>query len=135
MHTAEAMCDHVVMITQGRKVLDGSMDSIRGRGVRAILFEPVDRVASVEAARAVPGVRSIDRLDRGGWLALIQEGASVQEAMSNLAMAIPMARLGLHRPSLEDLFVDIVRSHGDGADARAIRESVSDAAEFAGGDA
>ena len=47
MLQAEELCDHIVMLHRGRKVLDESLTSIRSRyNPRAILFEPFDPEAS-----------------------------------------------------------------------------------------
>ena len=65
MPQAEEICDHVVMIHRGRKVLDDPTSSIRSRyDPRTIRFEPLDARASVEAVRALPEVESCARRRR-----------------------------------------------------------------------
>src|SRR6187401_175229 len=62
MANAEEMCQHVVMIHQGRKVLDEPMSGLRRQfDARTIHFEPLDPDADPSPLRAVPGVERLDR--------------------------------------------------------------------------
>ena len=59
MANAEEMCQHVVMIHQGRKVLDEADGGLRRQfDPRTIRFEPLDPDADPSPLRAVPGVRT-----------------------------------------------------------------------------
>ena len=61
MAHAEEMCQHVVMIHQGRKVLDEPMAGLRRQyDPRTIQFEPLDRGADASRLRALPGVERVD---------------------------------------------------------------------------
>ena len=52
MVQAEEMCDHIVMLHKGRKVLDEDLPSIRRRhDPRALVFEPFERGADAARAR------------------------------------------------------------------------------------
>ncbi len=57
MQQAEEICDHVVMIHRGRKVLDDPVGSIRSRyDARALVLEPLDANADVGPVRALADV-------------------------------------------------------------------------------
>ena len=61
MTQAEDMCEHVVMIHRGRKVLDDSVAAIRRRyDPRTIRFEPLDAAADLAPIRALPEVERIE---------------------------------------------------------------------------
>src|SRR5512139_357912 len=67
MAQAEELCDRVVMIHKGRKVLDESMNSLRRRyDPTRVLFEPLEAQASLDAlrgaARVVPARIEIARI-------------------------------------------------------------------------
>ena len=67
MPQAEEICDHVVMIHRGQKVLDDPVSTIlRPHDSRALKFEPLDSRADVSAVRALPGGRTL--LGDRGWL-------------------------------------------------------------------
>ena len=64
MPQAEEICEHVVMIHRGRKVLDDPVTSIRGRyDPRVITLEPLDAHAELAKVRALPEVESCERVD------------------------------------------------------------------------
>jgi ABC-2 type transport system ATP-binding protein len=109
---AEEICEHVVMIHRGRKVLDDSLASIRRRhDPRTIHFEPLDSGADPAALRAVPGVEAVTRNGNGYRVDLI-EGSDPARAMREITAMIPSARVELDRPTLEDVFLRIVAGEG-----------------------
>lgn len=113
MQQAEQVCDHIVMIHDGNKVLDDSVAQVRARhDPRLILLEPVDGEADVASRLAgVAGVEAVERLE-GRYQVTLQEGIEPQVAMQGLVAAVPPTRIELHRPTLEDVFVDIVKEAG-----------------------
>lgn len=138
MSQAENLCDRVVMINQGKKVLDNTPEEIRARfDPHAVYAEP-DAVASngrgagapgapadpaaEELARAlqgalndrIPDALSIEASGRG-VVAHLRPGASASRLMTQLASAHPMRRVEIVRPTLEDVFISIVK----GTDAAA----------------
>src|SRR5207244_1113212 len=97
-----------LMLHRGRKVLDDSLDSIRrSHDPRAILFEPFDPAADVAALGAVEGVAAMAREGTGYRLDLMP-GADPVRAMRAIALAVAPSRIELQRPSLEDIFVELV---------------------------
>ncbi|MEM1331135.1 MAG: ATP-binding cassette domain-containing protein [Planctomycetota bacterium] len=108
MHQAEQVCDHIVMIHQGQKVLDDSIASIRaGHEPTAIVFEPLDPQASIEPLERVEGVQGVAQVE-GIYEAALAHGANGGEVMRRMLDAIPLARVELRRPTLEDVFIEIV---------------------------
>ncbi len=109
MPQAEAMCEHIVMIHQGRKVLDDTLSRIRaGHQPNAIQLEPLDPSSAVPASvRALPGVLSVEPQD-GSYRIALAEGTGLPATLAALAREWPPARLEIVRPSLEDIFIDIV---------------------------
>jgi len=119
MAHAEQLCDHVVMIHRGEKVLDDRLSDIRARHVpRTVVFEPLDPAAAAEALARVPGVARVSVTGRTWELALAPDAAPASGAR-RVAAAIPPARVELTRPSLEDVFFRIVSArpaeHGGAA--------------------
>ena len=108
MVQAEEICDHIVMLHRGRKVLDESLSSIRRRhDPRALIFEPFERDSDVSALERLEGVSKVAR-DGGTYRIDMREGADPVALMRSVAQTIPPARLELHRPSLEDIFIGLV---------------------------
>jgi ABC-2 type transport system ATP-binding protein len=108
MHQAEQICDHVVMINDGRKVLDESLVGIRNEfDPRTILFEPLDPEADVGPLRGIEGVQEIARTN-GAYEIALTDGLDPSRALGSIATAVPAARVALSRPTLEDVFIQIV---------------------------
>jgi len=109
MSQAEALCDRVVMIHQGRKVLDNTPAEIRSRfDPRAIALEPADP-AFDRAALRMPGVDSVT--ERKGHVEVyLSPRTDASDMIPRLAAAVPVRRIEVIRPSLEDVFIDIVQS-------------------------
>jgi len=124
MAHAEEMCQHVVMIHEGRKVLDESMIGLRRQfDTRTIHFEPLDPDADPSPLRVVPGVERLDRHE-GGFTITLSEGVDPAGAIGRLAMAVAPARIELARLRLEDVFIRIVAEGARDGDARALRASL-----------
>jgi ABC-2 type transport system ATP-binding protein len=131
MFTAEELCDHIVMIHDGRKVLDSSLGGIRNaHATRSLVFEPLDERTDVGPLRSLPGVGSVVR--RGGAYDIhLADNIDPSEAMRRVVAAAPAARIELRRPTLEDVFVRIVTGDASAATEEAERLRAAIAAEAA----
>lgn len=115
MTHAEQLCDHVVMIHKGEKVLDDTIAAIRAQfDPRSILFEPMDPNAELRPLAAVPGVVDVKR-DGTAWDISLQERADPAAVIRALAAAVAPARIEVRRPTLEDVFVAIVEGRAPAA--------------------
>lgn len=108
MPQAEEICEHVVMVHQGRKVLDDDLTTIRrAYDPRTVQLEPLDAEADTTALASLPEVEHVRAAD-GGHEIRLRRGTDPAAAMRSLLDAVPAARIELTRPRLEDIFVDIV---------------------------
>lgn len=127
MPHAEELCDHVVMIHKGRKVIDDPVAAIRRRfDPRAIHFDPFDPSADLSPLRRLPDVESVTPAD-GTWLVRLRDGADPAAAISRIASAVPPARVEIARPRLEDIFIQIVTAESGSVEA-GLRPTLSGAA-------
>ncbi len=122
MAHAEELCDRIVMINQGRKVLDGTMDEIRAEyTARSILFNPLDEATGLDAARALPEIESVEPRD-ATFEATVRPDTDPQQVMLKLLTAVPSRTIAVRRPTLEDVFVEIVTTNSGGVrDESALR--------------
>ena len=105
---AEEICDHIIMIDRGTKVLDDTLSGIRRRhDPRSIAFEALDPNADLSALESVPGLEKVQTNGHSAEL-LLREGANIGETMRALAASLPASRLEVIRPTLEDVFIKIV---------------------------
>ena len=124
MTHAEQLCDHVVMLHKGDKVLDQTMAGIRDTfDPHRIEFEPLDPAADVQRLRSVPGVAGITR-DGSAWEIQLERHAHAGDVIPALVTSVVPSRVEVSRPTLEDVFVSIVSGDAssetdDGARLRA----------------
>lgn len=130
MTHAEQLCDHVVMIHRGEKVLDQSLRSIRSTfDPRQIVFEPLDPGANVHVLRSVPGVRNLAQKGTA-WELALAEGASAAAIIPTIVAAITPTRIEVRRPTLEDVFVRIVSGETpDAGDDAGLRTALRNGGE------
>lgn len=120
MFQAEQLCDHIVMIHNGEKVLDDPLPAIRARHTpRSLDFEPLDTSVDVEASlRQIAGIERVAP-NEGRWRLDFGPDVEVAAMVQAVAARVAPARLELVRPNLEDVFVKIATAQADGVDATA----------------
>ncbi len=127
MPQAEEICEYIVMVHQGRKVLDEALSTIRSRyDPRAIQFEPLDPDADTRSLMSIPEVESVRDKDRGLEIVL-REKTDPAEAMRRIMDRVPAARIELSRPRLEDVFIQLVADGTSADDEQQLRAELQNA--------
>lgn len=112
MSHAEELCQQIVMIHKGCKVLDAPMAALRRQyDARTIVFEPLDRTADLMTLKAVHGIERVRLTDEGCDIALA-ENTDPAAAMRAIVAVIAPARIELARVRLEDVFIRLVTNEG-----------------------
>ncbi|MDZ4831435.1 MAG: ATP-binding cassette domain-containing protein [Phycisphaerae bacterium] len=122
MHTAEKLCDRVVLINRGQKLLDATLDEVRTAfDPRTLAVEPLrTEVAGGQFDRHVtslPGVMGVERDDEreNTWLVHVDRNSDPQPVIAAIAASVPLRAIALKQVSLEKVFVDIVEASGETA--------------------
>jgi ABC-2 type transport system ATP-binding protein len=106
MDVAERMCDTILMIFKGKKVLDGTMDSIHdnyaANRVRVRLDQPEAELPRLD------GVHSIERVGRFFEFALTDPAGS-NHVLRQLASRTTLEHFEIVKPSLHDIFIHIAQ--------------------------
>ena len=124
MAHAEEMCQHIVMIHKGRKVLDEPMTGLRRQyDTRTVRFEPLDANADLAPLARLPGVERMARVDEGCELRLAP-GTDPAALMRDMTALVPLARVELARVRLEDVFVRLVSEGTTAEDERSLRANL-----------
>jgi ABC-2 type transport system ATP-binding protein len=97
---AEDLCDRVVIIDDGRVVLDGSLEELRGRGPRRLRVEGPKDSGWV---RDLSGVRVVTAED-GRVVLELEEKADTQDVLRAAMGEGAVTFFGLERPRLSELF-------------------------------
>jgi len=101
MDQVERMCDRILMIRKGKRVLYGSVKEIKSRfGNNAIqlYFEG--------ELKNIPGVKRINH--SGNYAELILEpDADAQEVLRNIMRSVRVNRFEISSPSLNEIFIQV----------------------------
>jgi len=109
MGIAEQMCDFIFMIFQGRKVLDGTLESIQEQFGHDVLRIATDEGQSPPAD--LEGVESVRDHEHMQELRL-RPGSDPQQILRTLMEQTRLVRFEIARPSLHDIFVRIAGPQG-----------------------
>ncbi len=106
MEQAEKLCDSIVLINRGRKLIEGPLDEIRRQfTTRTVLIEgqgALDRLA------ALPGVTHAE-IDGPRARLELADGTEPNDVLAEAVRHVRIERFELHRPDLHDIFVALVR--------------------------
>jgi ABC-2 type transport system ATP-binding protein len=115
MPVAEGMCDTILMIFRGKKVLDGTLTEIQNRyGTDTV------RVRTGGGAGALGGLRGVDRLtDFGQVQELRLDGTrDAQDLVAEILGRTTVTSFEVMRPTLRDIFLRIAGPEAqEGSDA------------------
>ncbi len=108
MAHAEELCDHIVMIHRGCKVLDDPIAEIRSRyDPRTIRLEALDPNSDGARLTQLPEVEQVAR-DETGLRVGLAAGTNPAAALARVAAVVPCSRIELARPTLEEIFLRVV---------------------------
>jgi ABC-2 type transport system ATP-binding protein len=119
MHTAERLCDRVVLINRGEKLLDATLDEVRAefnpRTVVVELLSDADAPRFESIASTLPDVTLAERIEgKNGdeWHVHVARDGDPQPVIAALAGTVPVRSVALKQVSLEDVFVELVTAGG-----------------------
>ncbi len=109
MSMAEKMCDYIFMIHKGKKVLDGTLNSIQEKyGADTIRVQTENGRNQFEKIKGVEKVNDFGRMQE----IRIEHTADPQEILKEIIATTPVHKFEITSPSLHDIFIRIA-----GADA------------------
>ena len=110
MEQAEQICDYVVLIDRGCKVLDGSLSSVRAAGGLSIRL---DYDGSGSALHRLPGVERVNDSGKQAELFLAGDGDSQEILRALVENGIRVRRFDLTELSLHEIFLRAVGGEGE----------------------
>ncbi|HIG39108.1 MAG: ATP-binding cassette domain-containing protein [bacterium] len=106
MEQAEQICDYILLINNGKKILDGSLAEVKKCGHQTISLE---YEGSGEVLRNLPGVTRVNDMGKAAELSL-QPDADPQSILTRIVPELTLRSFTVNDPSLHEIFV---RSVGD----------------------
>ena len=108
MPQAEEICDHIIMIHESYKVLDEKLSLIHRKYASGkIFFAPLNAEEDITVIRNLQDIEQVTNCGNGYEIKL-RDCCDTAAVMQKIAAAVPPAHIELSRPSLEDIFVQIV---------------------------
>jgi ABC-2 type transport system ATP-binding protein len=104
MAVAETMCDSILMIFRGKKVLDGTLSSIQASYASDTIR--VELESGSAALGALPGIERVKDLGKVKELRMTSE-CDPQQVLESLASRARILSFSVVKPSLHDIFVRI----------------------------
>lgn len=104
MHVAENMCDHILMIFNGKKVLDGPLSDIKAAYGRDTIRISTD--AGAEVLRDLAGIEAVNDFGHVQELR-VTGGCDPQMLLSQIMSRTRVTCFEIATPSLHDIFVRI----------------------------
>jgi ABC-2 type transport system ATP-binding protein len=102
MGVADRLCDRILMIFKGRKVLDGTLEQIQSTyGTDTI------RIETDGGVEVLDGLAEIEEINDHGNLQEVKWGGDPQVLLEYLVARTRVTRFEIARPSLHDIFVRI----------------------------
>jgi ABC-2 type transport system ATP-binding protein len=109
MHTVERLCDRVALINRGEKILDGAVSDVKARHAKNTVVLAFDGDGSF--IESLPGVVKVT--DFGQYLEVrLEDGCDPQPLLREASSRLRLRRFEIVEPSLHDIFVETVTSHG-----------------------
>jgi len=109
MEQAEQICDNILMIHKGQKVLDGTLKQVRSTGDQGLL---IDYDGDGSFLSDLPGVRRVNDSGKQAEL-FMTDDANPQEILAALVGRIDIRRFDLREPSLHEIFIRTVGGESD----------------------
>jgi ABC-2 type transport system ATP-binding protein len=109
MDTVERLCDRVALINHGVKILDGAVSEVKARYGKNTVALAFDGDGSF--IESLPGVAKVT--DFGQYLEVrLADGHDPQPLLREAVARLRLRRFEIVEPSLHDIFVETVTSHG-----------------------
>jgi len=107
LHQAEQLCDSILLIDQGEKILDDTMEGIRQTfDPRTIEVEPA---LGHELPVAIEGVEHRSEQSERGVELHLESDRDPHDVMRRILASCPVRSIRLRRPTLDEIFVMLVR--------------------------
>ncbi len=115
MQHAERLCDQVVLLAEGRKVFDGTVEAARKVAPRSVVLEGA---FEADTLNGLPGLSAIavERLDGGSLriVATLDPSVPAQIVLGEVfAGGRPIDRFELREPSLHEAFILLTAARAD----------------------
>lgn len=109
MEQAEKVCDHIIMLNKGKKILDGDIREIqKAHGLNRVALSFADDTVGASFLESLETVGSVQQEGRG-FLVTLAPGAESDSLFASLAGKTRVRSFVVNEPSLHEIFVNLVQ--------------------------
>ncbi len=105
MEQAEQICDYVLLINRGEKVLDGTLADVKATGDKGIV---IDYDGDGTVFHRLRGVARVNDAGKRAEL-FLADGTDPQEILAQLVGTVRIRRFDMREPSLHEVFIRTVK--------------------------
>ncbi|MBI4544434.1 MAG: ATP-binding cassette domain-containing protein [Gemmatimonadetes bacterium] len=109
MEQAEQICDYIVLIDRGKKVLDGALAEVKATGAQGLVL---DYDGDGALLRELKGIRRLNDAGKRAEL-ILEDGVDPQQILERLVGRIRIRRFDMREPSLHEIFIHAVGGRSD----------------------
>lgn len=116
MEQAERLCDRIVLINRGRKLIEGTIHDVRAQFASRIVV--MSGEGDFDALRATPGVL-FAHVTRGAAEFELDDAADSADLLARASQVVRLSRFEIKSPGLQEIFVKLVSGDGHATLGRA----------------
>jgi len=109
MEQAQTLCDRILMLNKGRRVLYGTVDEIRKEhGKNSLIVEFAEK-EGLNVIREISGIKKVTEHEKSAEI-FPEEGTNIQILLEELVQRAEILRFERALPSLNEIFIETVES-------------------------
>ena len=109
MEQAQTLCDRILMLNKGRRVLYGLVDDIRKEHGKNSLIVEFAENADLNTIREISGIKKV--VESGKFVEIFpEEGMNIQTLLEELVQRANLLRFEQALPSLNEIFIETLES-------------------------
>lgn len=117
MTEVELMADHILLLNQGKMILDGTLDEIKSRfKENAFYVESDDKIAAI---RDINEIKIIEEHNQSCKFAITSKDISKEKIINAIFQKLPVKKFIELEPSLNEIFIKLVQN-GSGKSAKKV---------------
>ncbi len=109
MEQAQALCDRILMLDKGKRVLYGTVDEIRREHGKNSLIAELAEKSNLDLIREIPGIKKVIEHEKSIEI-FPEEGTNIQILLEELVRKVEILRFERAIPSLNEIFIEIVEN-------------------------
>jgi ABC-2 type transport system ATP-binding protein len=108
MSEVEIMADHLLLLNQGRTIIEGTLEDIKSRfKENAFYLESNDNITAI---RDIKGIRIIEEHNQSCKFAINGKDLTKEKILQAIIQKIPVKKIIELEPSLNEIFIKLVQS-------------------------